>query len=248
MLSPAFNKTLKETLKSEYDIDCHRISPLPDYGYKYREATLHCSHDNKKFTLTLMLDVSKGVFNNVVGTFEVYLPEFFVSAVESINQKINLTLINATVQEVREDMPQLLSCYAFRFGSLKIGLIKGSYVKEPDFFEINKIEAFIDADSFMTFYTSLDEGKKCCDVKIVGNEILIKPVSGYDEEPIFKQSSIVAVGKLDVFKANLAKSVLFYLQDRYKYQDNFKVDVEYLMPLTYDELLREFMVEHMAKI
>lgn len=248
MLSTAFKKTLKNLLKSEYDVDCHLISNLPDYGYKYREATLHCSHDNKKFHLILVLDVSKGVFNNVVGTFEVYLPEFFVSAVESINQKVNLDLINTTVQEVRKDMPQLLGCYAFRFGSLKIGLIKGSYVKEPEFFEINKIEAFINTDSFITFYTSLDEGKKCCDVNIVGNEIFIKPVSGYDEEPIFKQSSIVAVGELDVFKANLAKSVLFYLQDRYKYQDNFKVDVEHLISLTYDELLREFLVEYMAKI
>lgn len=247
MLSTAFKKTLKDTLKTEYDIDCHRISPVPDYGYKYREATLHCSHNNEKFTLTLMIDVSKGVYNHVVGQFEIFLPERFVSTVASVNAKINLDLINASVNEVRKEMVQLLSCFSFHFGSFKVSLIKGTYIKEPEFFEIKKIEGFIKTDSFMTFYTSLDDGRKCCDVQIIGNEIFIKPVSGYDD-PIFKQSSIIAVGELDVFKANLAKSVLFYLQDRYKNQDNFKVDVEGLLPLTYAQLLQEFLVEQMDRI
>jgi len=248
MLSTAFKKTLKDTLKSEYDIDCHRISPFPDYGYKYREATLHCSHLNEKFTLTLMFDVSKGVYTNVVGQFEVFLPERFVSSISSVNTKINLDLINASVNEVRKEMVQLLSCFSFHFGSLKVSLIKGTYVKDSEFFEIKKITPFINTNSFMTFYTSLDDGKKCCDVQIIGNEIIIKPVAGYDDEPIFKQSSIIAVGELDVFKANLVKSVLFYLQDHYRNQDDFKVDVEGLLPLTYEQLLKEFLVEQMTRI
>jgi len=248
MLSASFKKTLKDTLKNEYEIECHRISPIPDYGYKYRQAILHCSHNNEKFTLDLLIDASKGMFNGVIGKFNISVPEKFTSAIASINKKINLDLINASVTEVRKEMVHLLDCYSFHFGHLKIDLIKGSYIKDGEFLDIHKIEAIIESDSFMTFYTSLDSGKKCCDVRIVSNTITLKPESGYDEEPIFKESSSLVASGMDVFKANLAKSIMFYLQIRYPNQDRHAVDVSTYIPMNYQELQQEFLVYQMDKI
>lgn len=248
MLSTAFKKIIKDTLKNEYDIKCHRISPIPDYGYKYRQAILHCSHNNEKFTLDLLIDASKGMFNGVIGKFNISIPELFTSAIASINKKINLDLINSSVNEVRKEMVHLLDCYSFHFGHLKIDLIKGSYVKSGEFLDIHKIEAVIESDSFMTFHTSLDSGKKCCDVRIVGDEITLKPESGYDEEPIFKESSTLVASGMDVFKANLAKSIMFYLQIRYPNQDRHAVDVATYIPMSYQELKQQFLVNEMVNI
>lgn len=248
MLSASFKKTLKDTLKNEYEIECHRISPIPDYGYNYRQAILHCSHNNEKFTLDLLIDSSKGMFNGVIGKFNVSVPEKFTSTIASINKKINLDLINASVNEVRKEMVHLLDCYSFHFGHLKIDLIKGSYIKNSEFIDIHKFETVIESDSFMTFYTSLDSGKKCCDVRIVGNDITLKPESGYDEEPIFKESSTLVDSGMDVFKANLAKSIMFYLQIRYPNQERHAVDVATYIPMNYQELQQQFLVYQMDKI
>jgi hypothetical protein len=247
MLSSDFKKQVTNSLKNEYDITCHRMSDLPEYG-ESRRTILHCSCQGEKFTMMLFLYVDKGDYDGVVGSFRVLLPEMYTRKIESVNKKINIFLIDNSVKEVCKEMGQFLTPYHFSFLHFRIDLIKGLYIKNGKSFDIKKIESRIESDSYINFYTNQDGGQKCCDVKIINNEIVIKPERNFKDESIFKEPSTLVDGGMDVFKTNLAKSVIFYLSTRFGDEKRFDVDIEDYLPLTYGELKQQFLVYHMEMI
>lgn len=247
MLSSDFKQKVTNILKNEYDIDCHRFSPLPNYG-DFRWSTLHCSQNGEKFSMMLRLTVDKGEHDGVVGVFKVILSEMYAHKIESINKKINLDLINENVQEVCKEMTPYLSGYRFLFLHSNIDLIKGLYIKDGQYFNIKKIESSIESDSHIILHNNFNAGFPCCDVKIINNEIMIKPDEKFRDEPSFKEHSMLVDGGMDVFKANLMKSVIIYRQYGQFYEDRYKLDVDIYLPLTYEELKKQFLVNAMAHI
>jgi hypothetical protein len=254
MLSDAFKKTIKESLKINYDIDCYRISSVSYYDAKFRGATLHCSHNDKNFTLIMLINVEFGSFEGVTGQFNIFVPEMFTAGIDSINTKINLSLIKDSISEVRRDMSLLLDAHFFQFKHHEISLIKGTYIKNDDFFHIKKIETKIESDSFIKNCTSLyfdeDFCEDCCCVQIIGNEIFVTPTTTFDDsDSIFKKPSTLISSGMDVFKANFVKSVLLHLQIKYKNEEeSYKFNVDTIIPLTYQEILQEFLVLKMEEI
>lgn len=258
MISSDFKQTLTNVLKNDYDIDCHRISPLPDYGDS-RESTLHCSHDGEKFTMTLLLNFNEGDYDGVAGSFKVILPEMYAHKIGSINKKINLDLIKDSVKEVRTELSAYLSSDSFTtfhylvtdsfsFFHLNINLIKGLYIKNSKNFDIKKIESLIESDSYINLYNSIHSKQRFAYVKIIGNEIMITPETMFKYDPVFKFSSTLVEGGMSVFKANLIKSVMIHLHTRFGYEKRYSGNIDFCLPLSYDELKQQLLVYQMANI
>lgn len=248
MLSNKFKNIIKDSLKNEYDIDCHRISLIADYGYPCREAVLHCSHQNEKFTLSLMLNVTQGVFEGVIGTFNIIIPEMFSLKIATVNKKINLELIKESLQESRSQMVNLNPMYSVDFEHSSISIINGKYIYHDKAFNIQKIDLNVYSSSRIKVYNSLDSGNVFCRVFILGDKIIIEPESGYDDEPVFKEASMLYPGGMNTFKANLIKSLLIYFEKRYEGDDDFKIPFDNLLSLNYADLQQEFLVIKMQQI
>lgn len=247
MISSGFKKQIANSLKNDYDIDCHRISPIPEHG-NFRWSTLHCSHNGEKFTMMMKLTVDKGDHDGVVGSFKVILTEMYAHKIESINKKINLDLINDSVSEVCKEMSQYLSGYHLSFLHSSVDLIKGLYIKNGKNFDVKKIESRIESNSCIMLHTQVNAGHQCCYVKIINNEITLKPETAFEDEPIFNEASTLVDGGMDMFKANLMRSVFFFMKSLYLYDKRYDVDIDLYLPLTYDELKQQFLVNDMAKI
>lgn len=247
MLSSDFKKQVTNVLKNEYDIECHRMSDLTDYGDS-RQTILHCSYQGEKFTMMLFLYVDKGDYDGVVGSFRILLPEMYTRKIESVNKKINICLIDDSVKEVCKEMGQFLTPYHFSFLHFRIDLIKGMYIKNGKYFDIKKIESRIESDSYINIHTNQDAGQKCCDVKIIHNEIMLKPEIYFEDKSIFREFSTLVSGGMDVFKANLVKAVIFYVQTRFSDEKRFEVDIDTYLPLNYAELKQQFLVYQMEVI
>jgi hypothetical protein len=223
------------------------MSDLPEYGDS-RRTILHCSYQGEKFTMMLFLYVDKGDYDGVVGSFRILLPEMYTRKIESVNKKINICLIDDSVKEVCKEMGQFLTPYHFSFLHFRIDLIKGIYIKNGKNFDIKKIDSRIESESYINFHTNQDGGQKCCDVKIINNEIMLTPEKDFEDESIFREFSTLVSGGMDVFKANLVKAVIFYVQTRFNYEKRFEVDIDNYLPLTYDELKQQFLVYQMEMI
>lgn len=258
MLSSDFKQHITTALKNDYDIECHRFSPLPDYGNS-RESILHCSHNDEKFTMTLLLSFSKGEYDGVVNSFRITLPEVYADKFSSVNKKINLNLINDSIKEVRIEMNPYLSSDSFSsfhylatdsfsFFHLNINLIKGLYIKNGKNFDIKKIESLIESDSYVNLYNSIHSKQRLAYVKIIGNEIMITPEKMFKDDPIFKVRSTLIDGGMSVFKANLVKSVMIHLHTRFGYEERYSGNIDFCLPLSYDELKQQLLVYQMANI
>lgn len=247
MLSSDFKQQVTNILKNDYDIECHLFSPIPDYG-DFRWSTLHCSQNGEKFSMLLRLTVDKGEHDGAVGGFKVILPEMYAHTIESINKKINLDLINFSVQEVCKEMSPYLRGCRFLFLHSNVDLIKGLYIKNGKHFDINKIESHIESDSHIILHTNFNTVFPCSDVKIINNEIMIKPDEKFKDNPAFKEPSTLADGRMDVFKANLMKSAIIYQQYGEFYEECYKLDVDIYLPLSYEELKKQLLVYQMANI
>lgn len=265
MLSSDFNQKVTNILKNEYNIECHRFGllserctskesilhcarfgQLPDYGIS-RESVIHCSHDDKKFTMTLRLSVDKGEYDGVIGSFKINLPTFYAHDITAFQEKINVNLINDSIDEAQTEMTAYLLSDSFCFFHSSINVIEGLYIKNGKDFDVKKIESFIESHSYINFYNdTLSE--IVAYVKIIGNEIIVSPEKLFKDDPIFKIPSILIDGGMDLFKANLIKSFFVYRQTTHIYDDLEQLDVDFYLPLTYEELKKQFLVNAMAHI
>lgn len=246
MISKAFKKTIKDTLKKEYGVDCNRMIVYPHQDNYQQDYTLHCSDGKFKSVLRLTLHSGIQADNKYTNCFYVFAEELNMECSPVLIEKSFPTIVIDAMEEVRSLFSYLNPYYSYMLEHSKICLIFGHFNTSDKGIDIKDILIRIETTSTIKFYNSLDVVKVCAYLSMIGNEILIKPVKNYCKDTFFQVPVILEPTTIDVFKSNYAKSLLFFMNDRYKSTYNDKE--EDYMHLNYEDLKRYLLVHTMEKI
>ena len=249
VISDDFKNAIKNCLKNDYDIEFHRMGLFPTYGYPYREVTLHCSNNDKNFTLQMIVNIGHDFEENSKRSFYIFADERHLRCSQKLSEKINSDVIKSSIYDARIQLCAFNLDFMFIFGHSKVILVSGLYKTIDEYFEIRKIESKIETTSFLKFSSAAIWESVFCHVCIMNNEITIRPEHGYAMSPVFKVASVIEDGGMDVFKANLIKSFLFYIKSLYgNHTPEYNFDEDSCLNLTYQEIKDNLLVIQMNNI
>lgn len=245
MISNNFKKTIKNTLKKDYNIDCYRISTDPYQNAYNQNYTIHCSFAGVKFTLQLIIDLCLTDMPSDRYSFTVVSEERYIHSIVTMMDNSRSDLINSSMSEVRNLFSYLNPCYTFRLEHQKIYMISGTYLVGSSCFEIKTIKSKISTVSVIKFNNSTDKEKACIRLNIVDKNIFVKPLHDYYNNTIFQVGSVLEDDKMDIFKANFAKCILLYFNDN---SDDHNDIIDNYIDLDYSDMKRYLLINEMEKI
>lgn len=238
MISKQFKKTIIKRLKTDYDVVCHGIE-LTDVSTVYQTYSLSCSANRRVFSLKLMVAICPVDTPSRLYTFEVCVQHECLYFITNISAKMKIDLLFKAIAEVREDFSYLNPSYEFRLPHNSITLLSGQYFVGSSYFEIKSIINKILTISCLQIYNfESDRALTCAAINIDGDKISVRPWTMKQINPIFLQHSLIEVGGLDIFKANLAKCVFLFFNDT---EDDY-------MQLDYTDMKRYLLVYKMESI
>jgi hypothetical protein len=250
MLSKSFKQTLAEALKTHYNIDFHRIKKSSSKGRLYQDFNLYTKVSGLSCILNLRVNLSDDLENNENLTFKVSSSHIgcLYSSIK-INSILRSELIHLAIQDVKKECSFLKSIYphgthnSVRHDS--ICLISGFYKASEDGFNIVEINTVMETNGAIFAYFSYSDLDVCV-FNIVGEQLFVKPLGGYDKKSSFDIPSSLNEQGMKIFKANLSKCLLMLASKKFSRRFNHKED-DY-MHLNYEELKQYFLVLEMEKI
>jgi hypothetical protein len=248
MISSKFKKTVVKHLKTDYDIDCYRVSMCYDEAKRSQNFTLFCSYNRKMFELTLAVNLCTVDSLSHCYSFTVFAKADCIDCLPQLTSSINPDIIVDSIQEVREVLSYINHDYSFKMDHRMVILISGTYLVGSSYFEIKTIKSSVETISFIKLHDFFDKGTECAYLNIVGNTVVVQPSTSCSDINQFKQQSVIEVGGMTTFKKNLAKCIIFHLNKHHKTSDYYNDDEADYMPLNYDDLKRYLLVHSMVNI
>lgn len=247
MISNRFKKTVIKRLKTDYGIVCHSIK-MKEHSRGCQTYDLSCSANRKLFSLTLVVNTCPVDSPSHLYFFNVYSKSDSLDCIPNLKEKMNLNLVFESIDEVLKDFSYIDSSYVFRFEHETVTLLSGLYIVGSSYFEIKSIKNILSSASHLKIYNFSNTGKICSSIEINDNKILVSLWHTYAVNPTFHKNCLIENGGLEIFKANLAKSILLFLNEHPISADNHNDNEEDYMSLTYDEIQRYLLVYKMIEI
>lgn len=247
MISTQFKKTVIKRLKNDYDIVCHSIE-IKDHSRGCQKYSLICSSNRKIFSLSLIVNTCPVDSPSNLYFFNVYSETDCLDCIPNLKEKMNLNIVFESIDKVLKDFSYLDSSYVFRFEHDTVTLLSGLYLIGSSYFEIKSIKNIFSTTSHLKIYNFLNNGKICSNIAINNNKILVSPLKFNNINKTFNQHSIIGTDGLDIFKANLAKSILLFLNENHVLAENHNEIEDDYMSLNYDEIQRYLLVYKMIEI
>lgn len=215
MLNPAFEKTIVDLLRTNYDLEIRDIKELSNEKDDYRTFRVPCRDIKTYFAYPLRMTLKTHKDEGMeYYSFHIFSETINGSSLVDINEKIYPSVIQKALVDVKNEVPKFLmdSSFIYMLHHIQISLITGNYHNTGNDIVITGLTPIIDTFSNIFFFSPnlANSTYTFCSVNIKGDKLYIRPIKGYDNDPAFDKPVTFDDAGIKLFKASLFKCLLIF--------------------------------------
>lgn len=245
MLNPAFEKTIVDLLRTNYDLEIRHIKELSNEKDDYRTFRIPCREIKTYFSCPLRMTLKTHKNGGIEHySFHIFSENINGSSILDINEKINPSVIHKALVDVKNEVPKFLmdSRFIYLLGHNRISFISGSYYNYGSDIVVTDLIPIIDTFSYIFFFSpDISSIYNFCSVNIKGDKLHIRPIKGYDNDTAFNKPVTFDDDGIKLFKAYLLKCLLIYCNSELFNTSDY-------LHLDYDAMKKYLLLLEMAKI
>lgn len=246
MLNPAFEKTIVDLLRTNYDFEIRHIKELSNEKDDYRTFRVPCRDIKTYFSYPLRMTLKTHKDGGMeYYSFHIFSENINGSSLVDINEKIYPSVIQKALVDVKNEVPKFLmdSSFIYMLYHNQISLITGTYHNTGTDIVVTDLIPIIDTFSNIFFFSPdlANSTYTFCSVNIKGDKLYIRPIKGYDNDPAFDKPVTFDDDGIKLFKAYLLKCLLIYSNSELFNTSDY-------LHLDYESMKKYLLLLEMAKI